>query len=116
MRIAWHSRQYAHEHLCRAFFMQRHLPQLPRHTSRPTKTNGVSREYERGMMHTSEFCQQSSIWAHAGSRHVVATGSLYQQKHTLEDSSCASIPQMLDMSTYGGKICCDHQCRVDVAP
>ena len=52
MRIAWHSRQSAHEHLCRAFFMQRHLPQLPRHTSRPTETDGVSREYERGMMHT----------------------------------------------------------------
>jgi hypothetical protein len=55
MRIAWHSRQSAHEHLCRAFFMQRHLPQLPRHTSRPTETNDASREYERGMMHTPEF-------------------------------------------------------------
>ena len=69
----WHSKQSAHEHLCRAFFMQRRLPQLPRHTSRPTETNGVSREYECGMMHTPEFCHRSSGWAHAaGSRHVVS--------------------------------------------
>jgi hypothetical protein len=61
-----------HEHLCRAFFMQRHLPHLPRHTSSPTETNGVTREYERGMMHTPEFCQQSSDSAHGGSRHVVS--------------------------------------------
>ena len=38
---------------------------LSRHPSRPTETNGFSREYERGMMLTPEFCQQSSSRVHA---------------------------------------------------
>ena len=93
MRIAWHSRQYAHEHLCRAFFMQRRLPQLPRHTSRPTETNGVSREYEGGMMHTPEFCHRSSGWAHAaGSRHVVSAARCSCGQLVLPQAS--SISQM----------------------
>lgn len=41
-------------------------PGLPRLMACPVK-------YEHGMMHTPEFCHQSSGWAHAaGSRHVVS--------------------------------------------
>jgi len=101
------------------FFMQRHLPQLPRHTSRPTETNGVTREYERGMMHTPEFRPQSSSWAHAGSRRVVAMhrmGSLYRQIIPWETLDVPPYRRCWTRRLMGGKICCDHLCKCSVAP
>lgn len=40
---------------------------FPRYIPSPTETNGFSRKYERGMMHTPESC-------HTGTRHVVSAG------------------------------------------
>jgi hypothetical protein len=61
-------------------------PGLPRLMASPVK-------YERGMMHTPEFCRQSSGWAHAaGSRHVVSAARCSCGQLVLPQAS--SISQM----------------------
>ena len=92
-------------------------PGLPRLMACPVK-------YEHGMMHTPEFCHQSSGWAHAaGSRHVVSAARCSYGQLVLPQAS--SISQMRWTRRHAGtkhvvtaiaKLLPRHQWRFKRAP